>query len=58
MYKVLYSTAYGPRAAYAVNGYYRALEWAAKLAVRQAKNPPFPIVILNEEGQVVQTIHG
>lgn len=58
MYKVTYFTSRGIQTAYAVNGYSRAMEWAAKLATKPAAKPPFPIVILNEQGQVVQTIKG
>jgi hypothetical protein len=57
MYKVTYYAANGRETTASTASYSRAMDRAAKLAIRQDK-PPFPIIILDEQGQIIQTIHG
>ena len=57
MYRVTYYAANGRETTASIASYSRAMDQAAKLATRQVK-PPFPIIIQDEQGQIIQTIHG
>ena len=57
MYNVTYYAANGRETSSHVSSWTRAMDKAAKIAVRQSK-PPFPIVIKDEYGRIIHEIKG
>jgi hypothetical protein len=57
MYKVVYYASHGREASVSAASYSRAMDKASNLAIKQVR-PPFPIIIQDDEGRIIQTIHG
>ena len=58
MYKVTYTGADGREITSSINSWMAVINKVTKLALRDKEWPPFPIVVTNDDGEIIYKIKG